>query len=118
MITVILKFWKEIAMIVLLCAVAYLGQSNSLKNDRIHFLKVSNENLNENLIAVTGKLDAVNAALLIADKNRIEADKKRAEIITKMTKEINTLRLQTPPKECSVAVEWAIDNKSDLSWKK
>ena len=47
-----------------------------------------------------------------------EAEKKRSEIVAKMTQEINILRMQTPPKECSVAVEWAIENKSDLSWKK
>lgn len=118
MITIILKFWREVAIALLLIAVIGLAQNNALKNDRIHFLKVSNENLNENLNESNAKLDTINKALLLADKNRIEADKKRAEIIAVMTKEINTLRLQTPPKECSVAVEWAIDNKSDLSWKK
>lgn len=64
----------------------------------------------ENLLSATNARDSV----LKAAK---EAELQREQIQTDLSQEIQKLRDQKPPSDCKKAIDWAVQNKSDLNWK-
>ena len=114
----ILKFWKEILLVVLTATVLFLNQDIKLKTEQI---KTKNEkivSLSEDLNIANKKVEIFETARNLADIKFKESEKKRVEIVRKMYEEINILRLQTPPEQCDKAIEWAVERKFDLSWPK
>lgn len=45
-----------------------------------------------------------------------QAEAERQVIVEKIAKDINTIKLQTIPKDCQGAIDFAIKNKGDLKW--
>lgn len=49
-------------------------------------------------------------------KDRVDAaEAERAKVIKRLAADINSMKNQRPPKDCS-AIDWSIKNKGDLSW--
>ena len=71
------------------------------------------------------ELGRLNNELLAATESRqtlIDAAEKagqeRQRIQAQLTTEIRKLRAQKPPQECTAAINWAVDNKTDMEWSK
>lgn len=63
----------------------------------------------EDLLQATTSKDALVQAT-------VEATKERTRIQVELNATLSKLRMQKPPVECKAAVDWAIENKHDLSF--
>lgn len=70
----------------------------------------------EEKFILTNKLESVTRDKEILEKQRAEADQKRAALRAELDKLLARFRSQKPPVECKAAIDWAVQNKGDLNW--
>lgn len=113
-----ITYWKEIALCVLLFLFLSTSAAIKFQSDQINLLETSLKTCSDDKEDLTLKVAAVEQAARDADKAFKESEVKRQEIVTILTEQVNKIKNQNVPKECKAAVQWAKDNKGDLSWSK
>lgn len=118
MLTALLKYWKEGIIILAFIVCGLFVSDVALAKRDLSLAKIRIAQLETEREALVQRLDT----LAILSKEQItkleEADTQRIKILGDLSKNINSLRRQQIPKDCSSAVEFAIKNKEDLSWPK
>ena len=109
-------YWKDIAIGIVIAALAYISVTWWNQTIEIGRLKTQitmaaqqNETLQAKVNAYESAEEQSKAAIENADKNRVQ-------IIATLQKEINKIRTQTIPKDCSGAVNYGIQYKDDMKW--
>lgn len=118
MFKVVLSFWREALIALLLATCWFLHSDLEIKKEKLANTEQNLSQCKGDLKDVRGKLEVFEKASKDADEAHRQSEKKRLAIITELVGQVNTLRNQSPPKDCQQAIEWAIANKGDLSWKK
>ena len=116
MIGLILSRWREMIMVLLLGSLVYIVTDWRGQSAKIATLNESSSLISSQLKAAIDKNAFYETEALKAVEQRNIADQKRVEVIAQLSKQLNILRNQNPPKECEKAVEWAITQKGDLQW--
>jgi len=113
---ILLKFWREVLLTILLGAVWQLYGVNTNLKDKLEFVTKVAEECNVDKINLTKKIALIEESTRDLEKNHRDAEKKRLSIISTLTNQVNNIRIQEPPKDCQKAIEWAVQNKGDISW--
>lgn len=64
------------------------------------------------------QLDLINASIEEQKVRYKKSEEDRLKIISSLNRQVTTLRNQVPPKKCEDAINWAVENKSDVIWPK
>lgn len=114
----LITYWKEIALAIVLTMLIASGTVIKSKSDQIDLLQISLDKCEEAKEDLDAKVAVFEKAVVDAEKSYVLSEQKRLEIVSILTEQVNTLTKQNVPKECKAAVQWAKDNKGDLSWLK
>ncbi len=114
----LITYWKEIALAIVLTMLIASGAVISSKSEQINLLQTSLAKCEEDKEDLDAKVAVYEKAVLEAEKSFALSEQKRLEIVAILTEQVNNIRKQNVPKECKAAVQWAKDNKGDLSWSK
>ena len=110
------EYWKEIAIGIIVGALAFISISWWHQSAEINRLKTQltmAEQVNDTLKEKVSAFEKAEAQAKITIEN---ADKNRQQIIKSVQAEINKLRTQVVPKDCNGAVNYGIQYKDDLKW--
>lgn len=115
-ISILLGRWREIALI-LVIAIASFYKMQSLKfEEKLVFKTEQYTIVADQLAKVNSEIEIFRKAAEDSAKESREAEIKRLAIIASMSNQINNMRKQEPPKDCQKAIDWAVQNKGDMSW--
>ena len=114
----LLSYWREVLLAISLCACAVLYNVNSTLSTRNEYLGEQVNTYKDEQKELKDKLAVFESAAKDQNDKYLEAEAKRLSVISTMNQQIGMLLKQTPPKDCQAAVDWAIQNKGDLSWQK
>jgi hypothetical protein len=116
--TALLKYWREVLLAISICGCVVLWNVYSTLNTRNEYLGEQVASLTEERNELKNKISVYESAAKTQNDKYLEAEAKRINIINLMNSQISQLLKQTPPKDCQAAIDWAIQNKGDLTWQK
>lgn len=110
------NYWKEMVIIVGVVAIGLFVMNYFHLRDELAQKEIIIQQIEKEKKGL--KLTLENLSKISEEQqNRIkEADEERKKVLDKLAKDINKIRLQTIPKDCQGAVDFAIKNKGDLKW--
>jgi hypothetical protein len=114
----LLKFWKEALIVILLGSTWYFYQDTGILQEK---LRISQELVQTTQISLKDaerQLEIQHQATEEQVKAQKEAEQKRLTIISNLSSQVNSLRRQAPPQDCTKAIQWSIQQKDELSWPK
>lgn len=114
----LLSYWREVLLAISFCACVVLYNINSTVSTRNEHLTQQVSDLRDEQKQLKDKLAVFESAAKDQNDKYLEAEAKRLAVISTMNQQIGMLLKQTPPKDCQAAVDWAIQNKDDLSWQR
>lgn len=91
---------------------------------KIHSLKAKITDQASQISALTVENDNYKSAIVTLSQAKVDVEKKlivASQTQQKIQQQLNTtltqLSAQKPPTDCKAAIDWAVDQKDDLSWK-
>lgn len=114
----LLKFWREALIVILLGSTWYFYQDTGILQEK---LRISEELVQTTQVSLKDserQLEIQHQATEEQTKAQKAAELKRQVIISNLSSQVNSLRRQNPPTECSAAIVWSIKQKDELSWPK
>lgn len=92
---------------------------------KIYTMNVKMRVMAAEVFELTGKLNQANHELERATQARdqltaalLKAGQQRKLIRAELDSTLQRMQAQKPPSECKAAIEWAVEQKGDLSWPK
>lgn len=114
----LLSYWREVLLAISCCACVVLWNVNTTVSTRNEHLNEQVKSLTDERREMKDKIAVFETAAKDQNDKYLEAEAKRLTVISTMNAQIGQLLKQTPPKDCQTAVDWAIQNKGDLSWQR
>jgi hypothetical protein len=114
----LLKFWREALIVILLGSTWYFYQDAGILTEKLRISETSLKSSEAKVVDIQSQLDIQHKATEEQIKAQKAAELKRQVIISNLSSQVNTLRRQAPPTECSAAIVWSIKQKDELSWPK
>ena len=114
--TFLLGKWREILIVLLGATAFYYNMQSHRYEDKLDLKTEQLTTCSESLKNALARIELIDTATAEADAAHRESEAKRLAIISALSNQVNNIRKQEPPKDCQKAVEWAIQNKGDLSW--